>query len=389
MSSMRFLCMHCHQPLKLNWTSEALGSVQEEPEGTQAESGSSTQLAATGGPQADVSGGSPCEPKGGSPCEPKGARAAQESASHFTLLGRLASQKTLSSVQKTSAYIFDIISDPESVDRPLCAECTDCLLEQLDGQLARAQLHSQTYGRCLELGPQRSEDEKATLQAELWGLALEEARLVRELGDLDRGHAKVAAHLSTAQAEGTELAQQDAQHVRDLRALQWQQQELSDQLSSLGNRLMYAQLQTRQLRATDIFKATFEISEDGPFGVINGFRLGRLPQVPVGWDEINSAWGQAALLLLALSRAVGLQFQRYRLVARGSCSYLKPLEGDDAEELPLASDGRDNVFLDNKFDRATLAFLDCLHQGTVQSDVGFRTGQEAFGIPKTDGHIEY
>ncbi|EHB03754.1 Beclin-1-like protein 1 [Heterocephalus glaber] len=331
MFSTRFLCQHCQQPLKLRQSSGTVCSAQEEPGGTEADSGSSTEPEASGGPPA----GAPSSPR-----EPTDGRMMQPSAAHFTLVGRFPSKKTLGHIQKTHAHIFDVISDLEGVDRALCTECTDCLLEQLDRQLAQAQLDCQTYRRCLELGPQGSEAEGAALQSELWGLMLEEARLVRELGNLDRSHAK---------------------HVRDLRALQWQQQELSDQLSSLGNQLSYAQLQTRALRATDIFKATFEISEDGPLGVINGFRLGRLPGVPVGWGEINAAWGQAALLLLALSKAVGLQFQRYRLVACGSRSYLKSLTGD-GEELPLASEGRDNVFLDNKFDRAMLAFLDCLQQ---------------------------
>lgn len=51
----------------------------------------------------------------------------------------------------------------------------------------------------------------------------------------------------------------------------------------------------------------------GQFGTINNFRLGRLPSVPVEWNEINAAWGQTVLLLHALANKMGLRFQRYTL----------------------------------------------------------------------------
>lgn len=52
----------------------------------------------------------------------------------------------------------------------------------------------------------------------------------------------------------------------------------------------------------------------GQFGTINNFRLGRLPSVPVEWNEINAAWGQTVLLLHALANKMGLRFQRYELM---------------------------------------------------------------------------
>eukprot|EP00967_Tisochrysis_lutea_P042920 scaffold51711_cov22-Tisochrysis_lutea.AAC.1 len=43
-------------------------------------------------------------------------------------------------------------------------------------------------------------------------------------------------------------------------------------------------------------------THDGPFGTISGFRLGRTPEAPVEWDEINAAWGQAVLLLHTMAQ---------------------------------------------------------------------------------------
>jgi beclin 1 len=50
------------------------------------------------------------------------------------------------------------------------------------------------------------------------------------------------------------------------------------------------------------------IWHDGPFGTISGFRLGRTPECPVEWDEINAAWGQAVLLLHTMAQQCKLNF---------------------------------------------------------------------------------
>lgn len=56
----------------------------------------------------------------------------------------------------------------------------------------------------------------------------------------------------------------------------------------------------------------FPLRHSGQFGTINNFRLGRLPSVPVEWNEINAAWGQTVLLLHALANKMGLRFKRFR-----------------------------------------------------------------------------
>ncbi|KAK6329098.1 hypothetical protein J4Q44_G00010760 [Coregonus suidteri] len=102
----------------------------------------------------------------------------------------------------------------------------------------------------------------------------------------------------------------------------------------------------------------------GQFGTINNFRLGRLPSVPVEWNEINAAWGQTVLL----------RFLRYRLDPYGNHSNLESLT-DKSKELPLYCSGGLHFFWDNKFDHAMVAFLDCVQQfkeEVEKGDTGFR-----------------
>ena len=71
-----------------------------------------------------------------------------------------------------------------------------------------------------------------------------------------------------------------------------------------------AQGQLDKLKKTNVFNAAFHIWHSGHFGTINGFRLGRLPSVPVDWNELNTAWGQTVLLLHSLARNIQLQLVR-------------------------------------------------------------------------------
>lgn len=73
---------------------------------------------------------------------------------------------------------------------------------------------------------------------------------------------------------------------------------------------------------------------NGHFGTINGFRLGRLPTVPVEWSEINAAWGQSVLLLHSLAKKMDFTFERFKLIPYGNHSFLESLE-DKSRELPL------------------------------------------------------
>jgi beclin 1 len=57
--------------------------------------------------------------------------------------------------------------------------------------------------------------------------------------------------------------------------------ELDDQRHSVNLQLKHAQSQLEKLKKTNVFNSTFHIWHSGHFGTINGFRLGRLPGVPV------------------------------------------------------------------------------------------------------------
>ncbi|CAI9179349.1 unnamed protein product [Rangifer tarandus platyrhynchus] len=359
MSHLCFLCQRCSQPLKLNHT---MGASQEP--------GALMFISAQGETRETQEGGPPAKEEANLENLQNGAfcRTPHPSSggtswdySNFTLLGRLEPRRSLDSIQKTIRDSFDILSGETEVDHPLCVDCTDYLLELLDTELATTESDVQNYKCCLETREGMSEDEREMLQGKLKGLELEEAKLLQEVAEVEKNQERVAADLEAAQAETEMLEQQEKQYWKDYSKLKWQQLELHEELSSVEMRLQYTQIQWNKLEKTNVFNAAFEIWHDGPLTIINNFRLGRIPTVPVCWSEISAAWGQTALLLLSLANTIGLDFQRYRLIPCGNHSYLRSLT-DDYAELPLYSGGKQNVFLHNKFDQAMMAFLDCMQQ---------------------------
>ncbi|MEE6524689.1 hypothetical protein FKM82_024286 [Ascaphus truei] len=216
------------------------------------------------------------------------------------------------------------MSGQTDVDHPLCEDCTDTLLDQLDTQLNITENECQNYKRCLEILERMNEDDKDILEAKLKELAADEERLIQDLEEVERNRETVVQDIEKVRDEAERMEQEEVQH-------------------------------------------------SGQFGTINNFRLGRLPSIPVEWNEINAAWGQTVLLLHALANKMGLQFQRYRLVPFGNHSYLESLT-DKSKELPLYCSGGLRFFWDNKFDHAMVAFLDCVQQfkeEVEKGDTGF------------------
>ncbi|XP_057625906.1 beclin-2 [Chionomys nivalis] len=352
MSSTCFLCQRCNKPLKISPDLSVLQRRSLE-----------AQHHASPSPKMPVSG--KLEDRTSRRRHPDRGRTAQESACcPFTLLGEPSTQRTLDSIQNTILETFEIVSGQKDVDHPLCVDCMDGLLEELDAQLTLVEADNQKYKSFLERESLMSEEERETLnaelRAELQSLEQEEARLAQELQDVDHQHARIEAELKAAEAESRELEQQEEQDLKEYAALTMEELELTDKLSSVENQLAYVQRQLQSLNKTDILNITFTILDEGPLGIINNFRLGRIPGIQVGWNEINAAWGQTVLLLFSLSKIAGLQFQRYQLVPCGDHSYIKSLTGD--EMLLLFSDGSHNISYDNKYDRGMKAFLDCLQQ---------------------------
>eukprot|EP00903_Cladosiphon_okamuranus_P013201 g12313.t1 len=75
----------------------------------------------------------------------------------------------------------------------------------------------------------------------------------------------------------------------------------------------------------------FSIRHIDGFPSINGYRLGRAPDDKrrLHWNEINAAWGEAALLVRCVSNAVDFRSRRFRLVPLNCASRVIELASSD------------------------------------------------------------
>jgi len=311
-----------------------------------------------------------------------------ESGNGFTLIDKYepASGESLSHRLRVTAELFDILSCQSTVDHPLCEECTDNLLDQLDQQLKTTEDECKDYRDFLEkLNSQTDDTDDATLDEELRQLESEEEALKTQLEELDVNKTEILKKISDEKEKTKKLEEDEQRYYKEYNEYKRQLLEYEDAQKSVDNQLKYAKTQLEKLTKTNVFNTTFHIWHNGHFGTINNFRLGRLPNIPVEWSEINAAWGQTVLLLHSLANKMNLTFERYRLVPYGSHSYIESLT-DKSKELPLYGSGGFKFFWDTKFDQAMVAFLDCLQQ--FKENVG--RGDSSFCLPyKMDkGRIE-
>lgn len=286
------------------------------------------------------------------------------------------SEQHLSKKMKMTAFLFDFINSKMEVDHPLCEECTDAILDAMDQQLKVVQDECRDYNEYLDrIAAENncdSEEEARPTEAELAerlrDLEEEEEQLLKRLAALEVEKKAMEEEKKTHDQEMETLEEEEAKYWKAYSEYKRQVLELEDDQRSVDNNLKYTQIQVDKLKKTNVFNSTFHIWHNGHFGTINGFRLGRLPSIPVEWSEINAAWGQTVLLLYSLAKKMNLTFKRYSLVPFGNHSHVENL--DDHKQLPLYGTGGFRFFWDTKFDQAMVAFLDCLQQFKEEVEKG-------------------
>ena len=107
---------------------------------------------------------------------------------------------------KVTSHLFDIMSGQSSIDHPLCEECTDTLLDQLDKQLKITEDELKDYKVFFnKLNDKPSLDTEA-LSKELTELRKEEEELIRKLEEVEKEREKVAEKMEVEKERSKQLA---------------------------------------------------------------------------------------------------------------------------------------------------------------------------------------
>ena len=97
------------------------------------------------------------------------------------------------------------------------------------------------------------------------------------LEDLDKEHQVLKGELIAAQEELQRLDVEELKYWSELNDLEMDLLNHQEELANVHQQYDYANAQLEKLNKSNALTDTFKIWHEGPFGTINGLRLGRLP----------------------------------------------------------------------------------------------------------------
>lgn len=262
--------------------------------------------------------------------------------------------------------IMALASGQSETDHPVCADCLRHVEEEVKRQVDQAAeehcIYQQAHTRIEEELRGFDDDEAARLEAEICEMEEEERRLLEELAGCDAEEAEIEAELERNQRQEELLRRDEEEFWLNVAEYQLDLEESEEERAATTNAIQYATAELNRLKRTNVLNDMFHIAQDGSFGTINRFRIGRFEEEKVPWEEINAGWGQACLLLDALIKKCQIPLTQYRLLPRGSFSAIQA--AGDTLELHSSDGGLQRFFSDRRFDLAMSSFLSCLKEVT-------------------------
>uniref|UniRef100_M1BIY7 Beclin 1 protein n=1 Tax=Solanum tuberosum TaxID=4113 RepID=M1BIY7_SOLTU len=206
---------------------------------------------------------------------------------------------------------FDIATTQTQIEQPLCLECMRVLSDKLDKEVEDVNRDIQAYEACLHQleGEARNVLSEADFLKEKLKIEEEERKLETAIEETEKQCAVVTAELKELEMKSSRFKELEERYWHEFNNFQFQLISHQEERDAILAKTEVSQAHLEVLKRTNVLNDAFPIWYDGEFGTINNFRLGRLPKIPVEWDEINAAWGQACLLLHTMAQHFRPKFQ--------------------------------------------------------------------------------
>ena len=266
--------------------------------------------------------------------------------------GQSGEDDSLSTRMETASRIFEILSARSDIDHPICVECTERLVEQLQKRLSNASRERDAYVDFLRQANSDipTDEELQQARQDLKRIQEKERAAFAELQQLEKEKAAIEAEILDLDAQSYALDQKEESFWAERNAFSQKLSSLQSERDCVNNQYDHDSRQLERLRRANVYNDVFSIGHDGFFGTINGLRLGRLPDRPVDWSEINAAWGDTCLLVATVAEKLNYVFKGYELFPMGSSSRIRQYKAPRGGLFP------------SDFDTAMIAFLECLRQ---------------------------
>ncbi|KAK0730416.1 autophagy protein Apg6-domain-containing protein [Lasiosphaeris hirsuta] len=284
--------------------------------------------------------------------------------------------------------LFEILSARSDIDHPVCVDCTEVLVDEMQKKLESVTRERDSYvGFLKEALANAPTDEELRAQEQALRKAQQaESESREELRRLEQEKSALDAELLALEDESQQLDAQEETFWRDRNAFATRLSDFQNERDSINSKFDHDSRQLEKLQRSNVYNDTFCISHDGTFATINGLRLGRLSSKPVDWPEINAAWGHALLLLVTVADKLAYRFDGYEPQPMGSTSRIVRFEAVSPASSRLGSGGGNRsapppppkrhvlelfssgdmplglTFMHRKFDFAMTAFLDLVRQ---------------------------
>ncbi|PPD80825.1 hypothetical protein GOBAR_DD22248 [Gossypium barbadense] len=253
---------------------------------------------------------------------------------------------------------FEIATTQTQVEQPLCLECMRVLSDKLDKEVEDVTRDIEAYEACLqrlEVEPRDVLSETDFCKEKL-KIEEEERKLEAAIEEIEKQNAAVNAELKELEQKSNRFKELEERYWQEFNNFQFQLIAHQEERDAILAKTEVSQAHLELLKRTNVLNDAFPIWHDGEFGTINNFRLGRLPKIPVEWDEINAAWGQACLLLHTMCQYFRPKFHyRIKIIPLGSYPRIM-----DSNHNTYELFGPVNLFWSTRYDKAMTLFLTCL-----------------------------
>ncbi len=284
--------------------------------------------------------------------------------------------------------LFEILSARSDIDHPVCVDCTEVLVDELQKKLESVTREREAYSAYLKeiQANDPTDEEIRALDQALRDEQKAEAAARGELQRLEKEKAALDAELIHLEEESRAVDSQEEAFWRERNAFASRLAAFQNERDSVNSKFDHDSRQLEKLQRSNVYNDTFCISHDGTFATINGLRLGRLSSIPVDWAEINAAWGHALLLIVTVAEKLNYKFDGYEPQPMGSTSRIIRYEpaspasgrtgsGGNTRSAPPPAPKRTTLdlyssgdmplgltFIHRRFDHAMIAFLELVRQ---------------------------
>ncbi|TYH06347.1 hypothetical protein ES288_A08G149400v1 [Gossypium darwinii] len=262
---------------------------------------------------------------------------------------------------------FEIATTQTQVEQPLCLECMRVLSDKLDKEVEDVTRDIEAYEACFQRleGEPRDVLSEADFCKEKLKIEEEERKLEAAIEEIEKQNAAVNAELKELEQKSKRFKELEERYWQEFNNFQFQLIAHQEERDAILAMTEVSQAHLELLKRTNVLNDAFPIWHDGEFGTINNFRLGRLPKIPVEWDEINAAWGQACLLLHTMCQYFRPKFHyRIKIIPLGSYPRIMDSNNNTYEFCLLheyvSRFGPVNLFWSTRYDKAMTLFLTCL-----------------------------